>query len=64
MHRGKAAGGRLAGLPPASPAWVAAAEDAQGLSIEQFANVEIASVSKTPQSLWTVARGFNTRLRF
>ena len=58
MHRGKAAGLGLTGLLLASPAWaqqVAAADDVEGLSIEQLANVEITSVSKAPQSLSTAA---------
>ena len=58
MHRGKATGFSLAALLLASPAWaqqVAAADNVQGLSIEQLANVEITSVSKAPQSLSTAA---------
>jgi iron complex outermembrane recepter protein len=58
MHRGKAAGLGLAGLllaGPVSAQQMAAAEDVQGLSIEQLANVEITSVSKAPQSLSTAA---------
>ena len=58
MHWGKAAGLCLTSLLLASPAWaqqVAAADDVQGLSIEQLANVEITSVSKAPQSLSTAA---------
>jgi iron complex outermembrane receptor protein len=63
MQWGKAAGVGLAGLFLASPAltlpaWaqqVAAADDVEGLSIEQLANVEITSVSKAPQSLSTAA---------
>src|SRR3954469_9674938 len=59
MNPGKAAGLGLTGLLLlGSPAWaqqVAAAEDVEGLSIEQLANVEITSVSKTPQSLSTAA---------
>ena len=63
MHRGKAAGLGLAGLlltspvltMPAGAQQLAAAEDVQGLSIEQLANVEITSVSKAPQSLSTAA---------
>jgi iron complex outermembrane receptor protein len=58
MYRGMAGGLGLAGLllaAPASAQQMAAAEDIQGLSIEQLANVEITSVSKTPQSLSTAA---------
>jgi len=58
MHWGIAAGLGLAGLLVAAPAGaqqLASAEDVQGLSIEQLANVEITSVSKAPQSLSTAA---------
>ena len=58
MHWGKAAGLCLTSLLLASPALaqqVAAADDVQGLSIEQLANVEITSVSKAPQALSTAA---------
>ncbi len=58
MYRGKAAGLGLAGLLLAGPALaqqMAAADDVQGLSIEQLADVEITSVSKAPQSLSTAA---------
>jgi iron complex outermembrane receptor protein len=58
MNRGIAAGLGLAGLllgAPAHAQQLASADDVQGLSIEQLANVEITSVSKTPQSLSTAA---------
>jgi len=63
MHGGKAAGLGLAGLLLASPLLItpaeaqqmAAADNVEGLSIEQLANVEITSVSKAPQSLSTAA---------
>src|SRR6478752_5607004 len=54
MYRGIGAGFGLAALLLAAPAWaqqVASAQDVQGLSIEQLANVAITSVSKSPQSL-------------
>lgn len=40
---------------PAAAQQLAAGDDVQGLSIEQLANVEITSVSKSPQSLSTAA---------
>src|ERR1700760_2147175 len=63
MHRGKVAGFGLARLLWAGsgltmPAWaqqMADAQDIEGLSIEQLADVEITSVSKAPQSLSTAA---------
>jgi iron complex outermembrane receptor protein len=58
MYRGIAAGFGLAGLlwgTAASAQQIASAQDVQGLSIEQLANVEITSVSKSPQSLSTAA---------
>jgi iron complex outermembrane receptor protein len=56
MHWGKAAGLGLTGLllaAPASAQQMASAQEVQSLSIEQLANVEITSVSKSPQSLAT-----------
>jgi iron complex outermembrane receptor protein len=57
MYRGIGLG-LVALLLAAPPAWaqqVASAQDVEGLSIEQLANVEITSVSKAPQSLSTAA---------
>ena len=56
MYRGMAAGLGLAGLLMAGPVLaqqIASAQDIEGLSMEQLANVEITSVSKAPQSLST-----------
>lgn len=58
MLRAIAAGLGLATLVWAGPAWpqqLASADDLEALSIEQLANVEITSVSKSPQSLSSAA---------
>lgn len=60
MYRGITAGFGLAGLLLTLPAsgqaqQLASAQDVEALSIEQLANVEITSVSKSPQSLATAA---------